>query len=153
MHLDIDECENSTQYTCPSHSTCFNQEGGYECLCESDHFKNEYGICEEIEKDSFKLRTCPCFCPAMVTEVVRHLPDAKKSSDTIKKKLGIKTRKLINTMRRRSSARDERGSSASFGIIALTLLGLEFLLITLGDIIVVIYYLKQKLAEFICSRA
>ncbi|GFR61533.1 fibrillin-1-like, partial [Elysia marginata] len=149
---DIDECQNSTLFTCPSHSECVNLNGTYECQCESDYFKNEIGLCEEIEKESFKLRTCPCVCPALVTEVLKDLPDPKKSSDTIQKKLEVKSTNLATTVRKKISASDERGSSASFGIIALSLLALEFVLVTVGDFIMVVYYIKQKVAQLFCGN-
>ncbi|GFS05299.1 hypothetical protein ElyMa_001195900, partial [Elysia marginata] len=71
----------------------------------------------------------------LVTEVIKDLPDPKKSSDTIHKKLEVKPTKLATTVRKKISASDERGSSASFGIIALSLLALEFVLVTIGDFI------------------
>ena len=76
----------------------------------------------------------------------------KEKSETISKKLEVKTANLTTAVRTKTSATDDRGSSASFGVIALTLLGLELLLITLGDIIVVGLYIKRKLAN-LCPTA
>ena len=99
----------------------------------------------EVDKKGFKLRTCPCTCPKAVIELSRHLPDAKNTSETIQKELEVKTTDLATVVRKKTSAADERGSSESFGVIALTMLALEFFLITVGDLIVVILYIKEKL--------
>ena len=114
----------------------------------------------EIDNVGFKLRTCPCECPKTVVELAKNLSKImnnsealKEKSETITKKLEVKTTNLTTAVRTKTSATDERASSASFGVIALTLLGLELFLITLGDIIAVALYIKQKLVCLFCPPA
>ena len=107
----------------------------------------------EVDKEGFKLQTCPCECPKAVTEISKDLPDAKISSEIIRKKLEVEATNLTATVRKKTSAADERGSSTTFGVIALTMLGLEGFFISLGDIIMVFFYTKQKFVEMFCPTA
>ena len=111
----------------------------------------------EIDTEGFKLRTCQCLCPEAVLELGQNLSKVinnseviRKETEAIQKKIEVKRAELKTVLREKISATDERASSASFGVIALTLLGLEIFLITLGDIIVVGLYVKQKLVRFFC---
>ena len=66
--------------------------------------------------------------------------EAPRSS---RKKLEVNTKNLTAAVRKKTSAEDDRPSSESFGAIAITMLVLVCFLISLGDIIVVIFYIKQ----------
>ena len=131
-------------------------------------------ISTEIDTKGFKLRTCPCKCPKAVIELAKRLFSAnntsdtgknssntfKKNSDSIKKtsesigkQLQVNRTNLKTALRKKTSAADERSSSATFGVIALTLFGLELFLITLGDIIVVALYIKRTLVTLFCPTA
>ncbi|KAH9504455.1 hypothetical protein Btru_063684 [Bulinus truncatus] len=48
---DVNECSNNSLYNCSSNSYCNNTVGGYECLCQSDFYRN-------ITMDKCKA----CFC-------------------------------------------------------------------------------------------
>ena len=74
----------------------------------------------------------------------------EKSSTAMQKKLQVNTTKLTTAVRKKSSAADKRESSVSFGIIALSMLALEIFLITLGDVITVVLYIKRKLVQMFC---
>ena len=96
-------------------------------------------------------------CSKAVTGLEKNLSNLMKNGEFIKKKtksiqeeLQVKKANLTSDVRKKTSAKGERVSSASFGVIALALLGLELFLITLGDIIVVALYIKQKLVCLFC---
>jgi len=40
---DIDECDNSSLFTCPAFSTCNNTEGSYVCQCETGYIPTGQG--------------------------------------------------------------------------------------------------------------
>ena len=43
---DVNECENSTLFTCEKFSNCNNTDGGFECICLEGYFENDNGFCE-----------------------------------------------------------------------------------------------------------
>ena len=105
----------------------------------------------------FKLQTCPCVCSKAVIEIASRIRNLTNSSKAIQKslvaiqeKLQVNSTKLTTVVRKRISAADERGSSFSFGVIALVLLALEFFLLTLCDVMTVILYIKRKLVQVFC---
>ena len=105
-----------------------------------------------MDPEGFKLYTCPCKCPRSVTELSKHLPDAEISTEIIRKELEVETTNLTANVRRKISAPDERGSSASFGVVALAMLAIEVFLFTFGDFVMVVFYLKQRFSQ-ICRSA
>ncbi|GFO26966.1 protein kinase c-binding protein nell2 [Plakobranchus ocellatus] len=149
---DIDECSLGL-FWCPDHSACVNTRGTYTCLCEEGYIKQKDGSCELLpseEADEFKLRVCPCVCPQNLTQNIKDVEEIKQTAVTITKKLEVKAINLTNTVRRRTSATDERQSSTSLGIIAVTLLCTTLFLFILGDLLTVVYYLVQAVKN--CSK-
>ena len=113
-----------------------------------------------MDKVGFKLRTCPCKCPKRVIQLSKKISNImnnsetiKKISGTIQKELQVNRTNLTTAVRRKTSAADERGSSASFGVIALALLGFKLLLISFGDTVVVVLYIKRKVVNLFCPTA
>ena len=59
----------------------------------------------------------------------------------------MNTKNLTATVRKKISAPDERGSSESFGGIAIALLAIEVFLLTFGDLLSVMFYFKQRSSQ------
>ncbi|GFR77361.1 protein kinase C-binding protein NELL2, partial [Elysia marginata] len=58
--IDIDECENSTLFSCAEFSSCVNLDGGYTCDCDDGFSMMQGGICEDIDEcQNSTLFTCP----------------------------------------------------------------------------------------------
>lgn len=47
--VDINECENEEDYNCTLNSSCYNNEGSYDCLCD-DGFISNGDICQDINE-------------------------------------------------------------------------------------------------------
>ena len=43
---DVDECENSTLFSCEDLTSCVNTDGSYTCHCQEGYFKNTLGLCQ-----------------------------------------------------------------------------------------------------------
>ena len=114
-----------------------------------------------MDKVGFKLRTCRCVCPKAVLELAKNisLSNAKannsdwtvqKNSQIITKKPEVKSMYRKSVIRRKTSARDQRASSTTFGVIALVCVGFELFVFTAGDALVAAVHIKRKLVHLLC---